>query len=126
MTNLKDVLHFYLGCDIRSIGGADLGQLVGVGLTQVIVCPKDKFDPRTTLMEYVKPILRRLSDMTEEEMNECGNMIYDFSGEPELNKWEWYNFEVCLAPLQFSWLVKKGFDLFGLIDSNQAVDAKTI
>lgn len=67
-------------------------------------------------------VLRPLSDMTEDELQECGNMIYDFSNDPELNNFKWKDFEIGLAPEQFVYLLSKGFDLFGLIPSGLAID----
>lgn len=71
-------------------------------------------------VQEIKPLLRPLSSMTEEEMHECGNMVYDFSG-TDLDQWQPSDFEIGLAPEQFHWLLKKGFDLFGLIDAGIAL-----
>lgn len=79
-----------------------------------------------TFYADIKPILRPLSDMTEEEMHECGNMVYDFSDEPDLNKWEPKDFEIGLAPEQFQWLLSKGFDIFNLIRDGLAINKTTL
>ncbi len=55
-------------------------------------------------------------------MLECGNMIYDFSSDPELNKWKPEDFEIGLAPEQFKWLLNNHFDIFNLIESGLAID----
>jgi hypothetical protein len=72
--------------------------------------------------EFKKPILRPLSDMTEEELQECGNLVYDFSDDPELNNHKWQDFQTLLTSEQFHWLLKKHFDLFGLIEAGLAID----
>jgi hypothetical protein len=74
----------------------------------------------------LKLSLRPLSDMTEGEMEECGNMIYDFSNDEVLAKWEWQYFETGLDAEQFNWLLSKHFDLFGLIDAGLAIDKTTL
>lgn len=107
---ISDYLHLYYGCEcIPYKGGFD-----SVTIHSII-------NP-----EIREIALRPLSDMTEEEMLECGNMIYDFSSEPELNKWTPEDFRIGLAPEQLLWLIKKHFDLFGLIDANLAINKTTL
>jgi hypothetical protein len=74
----------------------------------------------------IKLILRPLSSMTVAEMQECGNMEYDFSDDPDLNKWEPKDFEIGLSPRQFAWLISKHFDLFDLIPEGLALDKSTL
>lgn len=69
--------------------------------------------------------LSKLEDMTSEELQECGNMEYDFSDEPELNNHKPEDFYLC-SSAQFHYLLKKGYDLFGLIEAGLAVDKKTL
>lgn len=82
--------------------------------------------PPASLLDFIKLILRPLASMTEEEMKECGNMIYDFSNDPGLNKWHWKDFEIGLSPEQFHYLLSKGFDIFGLIESGLAIDSTSL
>lgn len=76
--------------------------------------------------DEVKLLLRPLASMSEEEKKECGNLVYDFSGDEELNRWKWQDFETLLDPAQFHYLLSRGFDLFGLIAAGLALDATTI
>lgn len=75
--------------------------------------------------EKFKPILRPLSDMTEGELQECGNLVYDFSDDTSglgLNEHKWEDFTLLLCVEQFHWLLSKHFDLFGLIEAGLAID----
>ena len=74
-----------------------------------------------TLPGGVKPILRRLEDMTEEERVK---EYFPTMGERDINGGEYTeDFE---TPQTFAWLLSKSFDLFNLIDSGLAIDSKTI
>lgn len=116
---IKDYLHLYLGCEVAVDGVVrKLWSVTPSGIniedgggTEFIRFPG-----------FILPILRPLSDMTYDELQECGNMIYDFSDDAELNNHEWEDFKIGLAPEQFHWLLSKHFDLFGLIESGLAID----
>ncbi len=91
----------------------------------------------------VKPILRRLEDMTEEEAKQflkvCGETV---PTKKALKTWGWNGYRHWLrrddeymrdlmsinlgTPEVWSYLLSKSFDLFGLIDANEAIDAKTL
>lgn len=76
-------------------------------------------------MWRLKPILRKLSDMTEKELQECGNLVVDFSDDESglgLNEHKWQDFTLLLCAEQFHWLIQRGFDLFGLIEAGLAID----
>jgi hypothetical protein len=125
---LKDYLHLYLGCEMK------FDKFTGT-LTQIQKHPTDDtYDwymvscsnwHENDFSKY-KPILRPLNDMTHEELQKCGNMVYDFSDDPELNNHKWQDFEIGLASEQFHWLLSKHFDLFGLIEAGLAIDATTL
>lgn len=100
------------------------------------------------------PILRRLSDMTEEEMKALymARTLWAYVQESHIKKIQFspsnkncitIDYEgpsgsggyTCgheliylnqLMPNQFHYLLKQGFDLFKLIDNNLAVDAKSL
>ena len=65
----------------------------------------------------VKPILRPLSDLTEEYSNACNYSHKDF-------KWEIINKNISV--LVWDSLLKNHFDVFGLIDAGLAIDINTI
>lgn len=111
-SELKDVLHLYIGCYIKS-------ELMGV---------QHKFTDfnKSTIHHFIignfKLILRPLSDMTEEETKEYETL---FGCNPHESD-EWYC-EIIMQdigkPKVWLWLLKRGFDLFGLIESGQAIKA---
>lgn len=74
-----------------------------------------------------KPILRRIEDMTYSEaicldadfmdINHNENSVYPFSFRPYKHKF---------TVADFRYLLSNYFDLFGLIDTAQAIDEKTV
>ncbi len=71
---VKDVIHLYLGCDLKhSFPDKSYEEgiivLTGSKLSQ-ITDPETQEDKYWTSMKWYKPILRPLSDMTEEEAEE--------------------------------------------------------
>lgn len=118
---LKDYLHLYLGCLCYKRLSTVTNKRPQVLTTRLYDWAIGGIRCQTII-----PILRPLSDMTDGEMQECGNMVYDFSNDEELNKWQPSDFEIGLAPEQFYWLLSKHFDLFGLIESGLAIDATTL
>lgn len=102
MKDIKDYLPYYLGCDYWTNNSQ--GNLNAKTLPDVIdMCKRNK---------GVQLHLRRLSDMTEEEKARVGYsaMIKD---------------DIIWTPEKVHYLLKQGFDLFGLIDEGAAIDAKT-
>lgn len=70
----------------------------------------------------IKLLLRPLSSMTEEEMEEFGVLIQH----RELCRMDsgWKLFKG--TPENFRWLLSKGFDLFNLIQEGHAIDISTL
>lgn len=126
MKKIEDYLHLYLGC-VAIIEKSDYFMVHNWSYHN-----GDKIVIGGRLIEHlgninmghisIKPILRPLSDMSEEEMKECGCLTYDFSDEEDLMKWEWQDFKTLLSVEQFLWLLSKHFDLFGLIEAGLAID----
>jgi hypothetical protein len=165
MIQLKDVIHYYIGCKVR-VDNEDTatfmgGTLVPNSLGQIYWhlqtgemkdAEGDDFsmpyndDPEVGELR-IKPILRRLEDITDKEIKELigwdnlnekyANVSYERgnfgiminysidAGEegihPQSHKITFHAF----SPKEWLYLLKNGFDLFGLIKSGQAVDAKT-
>jgi hypothetical protein len=121
MTQLKDVIHFYLGCRVVHPALKNNRVLTAVWMQSLLDKGID-----------VKLILRRLSDMTEEECEEYG-MMYE-QGKYDSQSLEFdckiglsaYYIGTKNAAERIRALLKAGFDLFGLIESGQAIDAKTL
>lgn len=110
MKDIKDYLPYYLGCDYWTNNSQ--GNLNAKTLPDVIdMCKRNK---------GVQLHLRRLSDMTEEENTEWKKLRHAVTD----------GFHAVLSlidtPDSFHYLLKQGFDLFGLIDAGLAIDVKTI
>jgi hypothetical protein len=72
---------------------------------------------------YFKPILRPLSDITEEEKIECVLLFDDQFILGQDGKYAW---RATFFPSMFKYLLSKYFDLFGLIEAGLAIDYKTL
>lgn len=68
-------------------------------------------------VDQVKPILRRLEDMTEEEKREYDRVYLAAPLEVDTDVFR-------IRAVTTNWLLSKHFDLFGLIDTGLAIDAK--
>lgn len=118
MKVIKDYLHLHLGCDVLiTVNGVRAKLIPGRG---------ERFDEislYTALDIGVKPILRPLSSMTEDETKEMCRYTRDALRTVKI----WTPVEVeSIQPDLFVWLLSKHFDLFGLIDAGLAIDATTI
>jgi hypothetical protein len=122
MKDIKDYLPFYTGCDILVPYGEakfcyiqtylhrnDINVVVDIGDNYVA------FD-----FHEVKPILRPLSDITEEECNLLSWSYTNAYGRKLLYSPEMLN------PEEFKQLLVWGFDLFGLIEAGLAIDKTTL
>jgi len=175
MKDIKDYLHFYLGCEIvtpdgigwlasvsrdrRKMDGLLLSTRINVDFKTIRLTENsiDGYDkkrnhgaylidaesyvginapagtpPEFTMPGGCKPILRPLSDMTEEEINECWKLLEwsemiknnrryklneEFHDSDEGRECGWFSFLKILP-----YLLSKHFDLFGLIESGLAID----
>lgn len=115
---LKDVIHYYIGQRCFAEGyGTGFGKIEGATLSIVQI--------RTNMIWYVlpveiKPILRRIEDLTEEEYKKW--MVKVIKRTDEEDGLNFYS----QTPESFHYLLSIGIDLFGLIDSGQAIDSKTL
>jgi hypothetical protein len=123
--NIKDYLHLYIGCNVQ------WNKARGFTLTKVnwlfneFEIDQDESGYTETFNEKtvheIKPILRPLSDMTEEECHTLGWAYLNSNGNKILNHSPEY-----LNPEDFKYLLSRGFDLFGLIESGLAIDKSSI
>lgn len=138
--DIKDYLYLYIGCEIMDEYNNKVGKLVAIDYSEEN--PVRVLHKVTWRLEYseVKPILRPLSDMTIEELEEQEAVIKifmpDFSvtEKDRLDAIERINkhgisalrFDEDSNPLMIfevlRLLLKQGFDLFGLIESGLAID----
>jgi hypothetical protein len=127
--NIKDYLHLYLGCEcmIGDLNWKPETNLHGLapGVDPNYGKPiKSKIDAHVLNVFAHKTtlILRPLSDMTDEEMDEVwyshepkNVLVMDYKNNSMSRK-------VALCSERTRYLLSKGFDLFGLIDSGLAID----
>ena len=110
----KEIAHLYTGCKVYSIISNEcfIESMNGVDTDCIRV--EGVVDYHTG--EY-KPILRPLSDMTEEEKRVVlapSSIIHDEHSEAKA------------MALSTNYMLSRHFDLFDLIDSGEAIDATTI
>jgi hypothetical protein len=116
--DIKDYLHLYLGVYCQRMGQEDVSnvyKLTGVSFDDTQRQWWAYFENEEdcyAAIEDVFPILRPLSDMTEEELL-IGGPIPQTNTFDVVGKW---------SPDQFVYLLSKGFDLFGLIEAGLAID----
>lgn len=131
-TQFKEVAHLYLGCKCAyadanmKLWDIPLGQRTGFTHPNGGKPCVREMSLQVLSQDYslITPILRPLSDMTNEEKDELGfkafGVLRDSLGAPTLPqrfvsiKW---------AARNTAYLLSKHFDLFGLIESGQAIDA---
>jgi|SRR5688572_9480762 len=139
---IEDYLPHYVGCDCEIITApGTVGKLVSLNIehrTCSLLQPGMGFMGGGWFAKTneIKPLLRPLSDMTEEEHNKVAELLgypkpYRFY-KKEWFKWYWEGEgnEMFFAPAYitevFRYLLSKHFDLFGLIESGLAIDASKI
>ncbi|HRP30482.1 MAG TPA: hypothetical protein PKV73_01255 [Agriterribacter sp.] len=128
MTQWKSVAHLYLGCDV-DLNGV-VYTLTAVQSISDLVIVRSKQDSRQGIWMWVseiKPILRPLSDMTEEEILYVGMLWekpFPYSELPNKIKSP-HTLELapsCIGSAEVTqYLLSRHFDLFNLIETNQAI-----
>lgn len=149
--NIKDYIHYYINSDVylcNNIEGKPVIEKLTAKMAEEDI---DMFESET---RPYKLLLRRLEDMTEEEIrglyrakglwadlpdshiqflsfnNHNKNQIdVKYDGPSGSGGWRCgvaHMFLNQLFPTQFHYLLKMYFDLFGLIDAGLAIDSKTI
>lgn len=116
-TEWKDVAHLYLGCDghYYYLNGNFSKEI----LIQIDTDGRCLSNNRKMVLSDFKPILRPLSDMTEEEEGEYWKIRgTGWTSETES--------QMIREATGTKYLLSKGFDLFGLIESSQAIDRTTL
>lgn len=136
------IAALYLGCEVQ-VNDGRTGRLFGVSIDRCEIQFGDNWpmQPEVYPAILVSPLLRPLSDMTEEEAREIYRM--DFGSEFEVKDWmeenpalEWirgdnevYREEIDIfigSPEIWAYLLSRGFDLFGLIEAGLAKDKTKI
>jgi hypothetical protein len=145
MRDIKEYIHHYLGCEVarehkddRSELFFEYGKLVGVSQSEiepersVAIIDVGLDHQHEWYVEETKPILRKLSSMTEEELKEwVGSPALSFTdhyckkslGKINHSIYGLYNFISFYGNSDsIPWLLSKHFDLFDLISSGLAID----
>lgn len=164
MIQLKDVIHYYLNSEFEFVnqdGRKFYGVMKEFSVSSLSIYMDIKRNEDGAVyskrdnsewhcwvyLPDVKPILRRLEDITDEEIKEmlnwdkilgmysnCSfekakggiNISYTI-GEDEYMSQQYHHISFyMIQPEHLPFMFKNGFDLFNLINRGQAVDAKTI
>ena len=121
MIKFQEVAHLYFGCPLQTKDGiGTFNVLYSAGTVKPKSCvPIGCYDLVKSDWRFseVKPILKPLSDLTQSDADVLGwadieNLRERFFNEPELDDF---------TPLEFLYLLSKGFDLFNLIDNGEAI-----
>jgi hypothetical protein len=156
--NIKDYLHLYLGCEIyifppkTATNGwlkTQVERIEDLGWKYILSIE----NINKTIKDGYCPILRPLSDMTEEERIWWFNNMRkpnetldesvwttELNGEPCEAHWSLWckeklfgcrhayviDIQHHVKPDEFIWLLSKHFDLFGLIEAGLAIDKTKI
>ena len=123
MKKIKDYLHLYIPCRcIRTDTNQEM-LLVGIDNHGENWHPDDKcvkFEGAlwkwSDVERLIKPVLRPLSNIQPDEDKECNNIMFGDYAE----KFKGKNI-IHYEGEKIKYLLKKGFDVFGLIDANLAV-----
>lgn len=110
MKNIKDYLHLYIGCKVSYTGMANNRTLTVKWLGGLL---------EANGWQNIKPILRPLSDMTEEEFKAAGLVTHPKHWKEHIAN---YSFQI----RTITYLLSRGFDIFGLIEENLAINKTTI
>jgi len=124
MTKFKDVAAFYIGATVqfrdsldkkKTYGEFDTATITGVfenpsgaGLAAQL-CVDDWEQPIEPLVGNIKPVLRRLNSITEDERFVC---LSFYKGETD----SWV-----AGAKRTAYLLSKHFDLFGLVENDEAI-----
>lgn len=137
---LKDYLHLYLGCecvfeDCRNEGDKEHGKLIEIGINMACIETVNNEDPYIECTpNEIKPILRPLSDITDEEWSEIEEKIHvlfdaqgmgmirdNFLSDKNNERCGWHLINDALIELR-----KRSVDVDGLIESGLAIDKTTL
>lgn len=109
--------------DIRTVRGVDVAEGIVHFVESDSISPFGvHIEHPTTFRQVVKPYLRPMSSMTEEECKELGDLPATFEGIGEVIPNVPYYIEVT-RPEQIDWLNAHHFDYRGLIEKGLALEA---
>lgn len=137
---LQDYIHYYIGCRCLNAWFIDdheqyNNNWVLSGYSYCSVNPYQLFNKTEVVWtDSIKPILRKLEDITDDEcwrIDEIDSVwAKGTSFEYKKNRLYLYKDRLLergeMSIIIFDFLLKSGFDLFGLIDAGLAIDSKTL
>jgi hypothetical protein len=109
MRDIKDYLHLYLGCE--AMHGDRKIVVCGLNINSYYI--QNILNEDTLRISDIKPILRPLSSLTNEERTERGKAIIQYGKE-------------FIDAEYHRWMLSKGFDIFNLIPEGLAIDKTTL
>ncbi len=126
-TKKENYLHLYLGCDVivsDSMGEDVYGKLISISLDSVFVSPRGKKTAIDyAITDYVKLVLRPISNMTTDEHDEYIQLDKQRPNFGMQSYWyEREEWDIRLSAGKTNWLRKNGFDCDGLLKSGEAID----
>jgi|SRR5688572_19579759 len=113
MRDIKDYLHLYLGGGCQATYSGKSFQPHGVINTEKL------YQVMIGVITDIKPILRPLSDMTEEEKEEFEELQYD---DNVITLHKYGTIVQTYVPEIFRRMLQMQFDLFNLIPEGLAID----
>lgn len=122
--DIKDYLHFYIGQQVEYLEYSTL-------CSDLITYNNISFLLTDESVSEIKPLLHQLKDITDDDLVEIydldidGNNDKHAGAESKLYKRNYASMNLKEYKVM-PFMLKKGFDLFGLIDAGLAIDAKTI
>jgi hypothetical protein len=158
---IKDILHYYLGCEldtnitgdyIHPYGFTKITSLTVSNISSVLYAlDKKERDQKGGWNDsdhiYCKPILRKFSSMTDDEVqelinydkikNEYKQIAYHFDGtsikidytietDEGTHSQSFQIDRFAMNAYDTAWCFRNGFDLFGLIEKGLAIDHVTL
>lgn len=120
-TTFKDVAHLYLGCKIKTAEGVGTFEALYTGGDEPII----SFDLIRAHLKFnqVRPILRPLSSISE---NEISNYLDIEGSATAITNLDREIQSRAYSPKSLVYLLSRRFDLFGLIDSGEAINANSL
>lgn len=129
---LIEVIHFYLGCKMWD-SGADIGYeictLMGVDNSLGFLTVSDEHGNCGIKVADIKPIIYPLSAMTKDHVKSLGDLAITPEQITAAFRVSKNTAEQAVARSQAlctQYLLSQKFDLFGLIESGQAIDCTTL
>lgn len=123
---LKDYAHYYIGCRCLNTWYLETELHYNAGwVLRGFRADNEKCfllenDTEETWTDSIKPILRKLESITNEECEAYNQILFTMHSINKLQD------QMKTQAACVDYLLKLGFDLFGLIESGLAIDSKTL